>query len=139
MSAFVNITRKVQTGTIIVTVILALLAVLIMTNTINMSINARDKQIRIMRYVGATDWYIRWPFIIEGMLIGVISSLISCLALEYMYGSFVKNLGSYSELIGVLTKESAMPVITAGVVGTGIILGCIASMISIKNSLKQVN
>ena len=69
MSTFVNITNKIQLGTIIITIILALLSVLIMTNTINMSIFSRKKQINIMKYVGATDWYIRWPFIIEGMII----------------------------------------------------------------------
>lgn len=136
MSTFVSITKKVQTGTIIITVILALLAVLIMTNTISLSISARDKQIRIMKYVGATDWYIRWPFIIEGMLIGLFSSAFSCVILKYIYSYLLKSFGSYSELIGVLPLNAAMPPVTAIVIGIGVILGCIASMFSIKNSLK---
>ncbi len=136
MSTFVNITNKVQVGTIIITVVLALLAMLIMVNSINMSIFSRKKQINIMKYVGATDWYIRWPFIIEGLLIGFISSLVSCAVLSYMYGAFMTSIGSYSELIGALPKEIAMPLITIILMGTGLILGCIASIVSIKKHLK---
>ncbi len=136
MSTFVNITSKVQVGTIIITIVLALLAMLIMTNTINMSIFSRKKQINIMKYVGAPDWYIRWPFIIEGLLIGLISSLVSCAALSYMYGAFITSIGSYSELVGALPKEIAMPLITFTLIGTGLILGCIASIVSIKKHLK---
>ena len=136
MSTFVNITNKVQVGTIIITIILALLAMLIMTNTINMSIFSRRKQINIMKYVGATDWYIRWPFIIEGLLIGLISSIVSNLLLSYMYGVFTVSMGSYSELVGILTKDAAMPVISSLVISTGLVLGCIASILSIKKHLK---
>lgn len=136
MSTFVNITNKVQVGTIIITIILALLSVLIMTTTISMSIFSRRKQINIMKYVGATDWYIRWPFIIEGLLIGLISSLTSYIVLNYLYGAFMTSIGSYSELIGVLPKEAAMPFITVIVIGTGLFLGCVASMLSIRKHLK---
>lgn len=136
MSTFVNITNKVQVGTIIITIILALLSVLIMTTTISMSIFSRRKQINIMKYVGATDWYIRWPFIIEGLLIGLISSFISYLVLSYLYTTLMASIGSYSELIGVLPKEAAMPCISFIVIGTGLFLGCIASMFSIRKHLK---
>ena len=136
MSVFVDVTSKIQFGTIVISIILALLSMLIMTNTINMSIFARKKQIGIMKYVGATDWYIRWPFILEGMMIGLFSSLLSLIALNYIYNAVATGLGSYSQLIGFLTKAQALPFIIVIVISTGLILGSLASIFSIKKHLK---
>ncbi len=136
MSTFVNISNKIQVGTLIITIILALLAMLIMTNTVNMSINARKREINIMKYVGATDWYIRWPFIIEGMLIGLISSFLSWMLLSYIYGAILKGIGSYNEMLGIIPKSQAMPHLTFIIIGTGLILGAISSIFSVRNHLK---
>lgn len=136
MSTFVNISNKIQVGTLIITIILALLAMLIMTNTVNMSISARKREINIMKYVGATDWYIRWPFIIEGMLIGLISSFLSWMLLSYIYGAVLKSIGSYNEMLGLIPKTQAMPTLTLIIIGTGLVLGSIASIFSVRNHLK---
>ena len=136
MSTFVNISNKIQVGTLIITIILALLAMLIMTNTVNMSINARKREINIMKYVGATDWYIRWPFIIEGMLIGLISSFLSWILLSYIYGAVLNGIGSYNEMLGIIPKSQAMPSLTLIIIGTGLILGAISSIFSVRNHLK---
>ncbi len=136
MSTFVNISNKIQVGTLIITIILALLAMLIMTNTVNMSINARKREINIMKYVGATDWYIRWPFIIEGMLIGLISSFLSWILLSYIYGAALTGIGSYNEMLGIIPKAQAMPALTVIIIGTGLVLGSIASIFSVRNHLK---
>ncbi|MBE7029562.1 MAG: ABC transporter permease [Ruminococcaceae bacterium] len=136
METFYNLSRKIQLGTSVITVILVVLALLIMVNTINMSILARKRQIGIMKIVGATDWYIRWPFIIEGMLIGLISSVISWAGVYWVYSAALNGIGSQHKLIGILSTNEAMPLITFIIVVTGLLLGSTSSMFSIKKHLK---
>ena len=136
METFKNITSKAQIGTLIVAIILALLAVFIIINTINMSIYSRKKEINIMKYVGATDWYIRWPFIIEGVTIGIISSALSMLLIFFLYRSFDSAVSLNREMMGILSLNEVMPYIGFSVFGLGIILGCIGSIISVKKHLK---
>lgn len=136
MTKFVNIMNKIQLGTVVISIILALLAVLIITNTINMSIFARRKQINIMKYVGATDWYIRWPFIFEGTIIGIISSALSLTGIYFLYNKFFESMGNYSETLGILTTNALFPIIVIIVTVLGISLGCLGSIFSIRKHLK---
>lgn len=136
MERLISVSKKLQIGTITISLILCLLSILIITNTINMSIFSRRKQINIMKYVGATDWYIRWPFIIEGFIIGIISALLSFLGVYMLYDILIKATGTSGEMIGFLTKEQAMPFVFAIIVFVGIILGCLGSFFSVKKHLK---
>ncbi|MCK8060568.1 MULTISPECIES: permease-like cell division protein FtsX [unclassified Fusibacter] len=74
--------------------ILALLAIstFIITNTIKLAVNARKREINIMKYVGATNWFIRWPFLLEGTILGLIGAAISggiiFIIYSYMYNYF---------------------------------------------------
>ena len=61
-------------STALITILLSI-AVLIMSNTIKLTVFARRKEINIMKYIGATDWFIRWPFIVEGVIIGIAGSV----------------------------------------------------------------
>lgn len=135
METFKDVTSKAQAGTLILSIILALLAVLIIINTINISIFSRRKQINIMKYVGATDWYIRWPFIIEGLLIGLIASAISTVAIYFLYDAFVNAMGVGKDMLGILITSLAMPYVSFATVGMGILLGCIGSIVSVKKYL----
>jgi len=82
-----NMIRWVSGGLIF---ILAAVSVIIITNTIRITVNARQAEINIMKYVGATDWFIRWPFLIEGILIGVIGSLLPVAAVWTGYGQVIR-------------------------------------------------
>lgn len=136
MNDFFNKTHKIQIATIIISAILGLLSVLIIMNTINMSIFSRKKQINIMKYVGATDGYIRIPFLLEGFIIGVISSALSYGATMYLYNVAMKLIGSYAETFGMLSRGQAALPLLAVVGGEGILLGCIGSSLSIRKHLK---
>lgn len=61
---------------------LALAALFIISNTIRLTVFARRREIGIMKYVGATDWFIRWPFLLEGMILGFGGALSGRAALE---------------------------------------------------------
>jgi len=71
-----NLTRVVQIISMVAILILGLISFVIIINTIRITVSSRQAEISIMKYVGATDWFIRWPFIIEGVLIGIVGATI---------------------------------------------------------------
>lgn len=81
-----NISSFVQRSSLILAVVLVAIALMIIFNTIRITIFTRRQEIEIMKLVGATDWYIRWPFIIEGMMYGVMATIFTTalLGLGYM-------------------------------------------------------
>jgi cell division transport system permease protein len=71
-----SISNGLSIASAVVVIIFLIVSVVIITNTIRITVNSRRQEINIMKYVGATDWFIRWPFIIEGVLIGLFGSAI---------------------------------------------------------------
>ncbi|MBQ4109914.1 MAG: permease-like cell division protein FtsX [Clostridia bacterium] len=136
MNKFMEVSRKAQIIIIIISIILGMLSVLIITNTINMSIFARKKQINIMKYVGATDGYIRRPFIVEGLLMGIIAALFSFGGLYFLYNSFIEAAGTIGTNFGILNLRDTMIYVGSTVGIFGMILGIIGSIIAIKSHLK---
>ena len=74
---------KIVTGVILV--LLVVISIFIIANTIKLTVHARRKEISIMKYVGATNGFIRWPFIVEGMIIGILASSISIIIVGVAY------------------------------------------------------
>lgn len=70
-------------------VILLLVSIFLISNTVTMGIAVRKDEINIMKYIGATDFFVRAPFVVEGIIIGIIGSLIPLLILYYVYGSAI--------------------------------------------------
>lgn len=85
VSKMINILNNVRTGGLIFVILLSALAIFLISNSIKMTIYARNNEISIMRNVGAANWYIKVPFMIEGMLIGLIGSLIPCVIAYFGY------------------------------------------------------
>ncbi len=115
---------------------LALTAAFLIANTIKLTVNARANEIMIMKYVGATEWFIRWPFLIEGMLLGAFGALLPMLLLAYLYGRTV----AWAEL-NLVFLPLVSPQAVLGdmgrillVLGTGI--GCLGSLVSIRRFLR---
>ncbi len=116
---------------------LGIISVFIISNTIKLTVFSRRREINIMKYVGATDWFIRWPFIIEGMIIGMIGAMVSVLLVSLGYEglttlmtalniAFVKfipfgNIASWFIIVFILL---------------GIALGALGSLISVRKHLK---
>ena len=125
---------------IVIIVILVVISVVIIVNTIKISVFTRKTEINIMKYVGATDWFIRWPFIIEGVLIGLLGALIPMLiawpayaksvSMIYCFFPVIKNMVTFresSEIFSILLPFSLI---------FGILLGVIGSVTSIRKHLK---
>ena len=80
-----SITRTLKWIGSVMFVILMGISLFLIGNTIKITVYSRRREIGIMKYIGATDWFIRWPFIIEGIIIGIIGAIVSDLVLYYAY------------------------------------------------------
>ncbi len=81
----IKITNTLKIVGLVLFVILISVSLFLIGNTIKLTVYSRKKEIGIMKFVGATDWFIRWPFIIEGMMLGISGALISTGVLYYAY------------------------------------------------------
>ncbi len=119
--------------------ILCIVAVGIIMNTIKLTVFIRKNEINIMKYVGATDWFIRWPFIIEGIVIGIIGAAIPTVLCWFgyfeIYDVFTQN--TFLSAIGNLREGNEIfKVIAPVTIGVGILLGAVGSINSIRKHLK---
>jgi len=118
--------------------ILAAVSIIIITNTIRITVNARRDEINIMKYVGATDWFVRWPFLIEGMLIGVIGSLLPPLAVWFVYPQLVNFVANMPLMEGVIVFRPILDILVylfPLVIFLGALIGLIGSVSSIRRHL----
>ena len=117
---------------------LLLIAIFLISNTIRITIFSRSTEIEIMRLVGAKNSYIRWPFLIEGAVIGLIGSLIPTGIMIFLY-QFLYEVGS-TYLIGsnfaLLSPNPFIYYLGLGVVGVGVFLGSFGSVLSMTRFLK---
>ncbi|NBG87351.1 permease-like cell division protein FtsX [Isachenkonia alkalipeptolytica] len=135
----VNIADFVQVAGLFLIVILGLIAVFIISNTIKLTLNARRQEITIMKYVGATNWFIRWPFVIEGIFLGLIGSLIALTVVyfgyEYIYNLvYTRFYALFAEYI--VSADAMLQQISLVFVVLGIGVGILGSLISMRKHLK---
>lgn len=119
-----------------VMVILGLVSLFIISNTIKIAMFNRKNEINIMKYVGATNWFIRWPFIFEGFFIGVVAAVI-CFALQwyvytYLFGAMFAQI-SFVQLVPFAELYWHIIIIFAAI---GIVVGVFGSITSIRRYLK---
>ncbi|WP_250278815.1 permease-like cell division protein FtsX [[Clostridium] colinum] len=133
------INNAIRISSIIIILILAVISVTIIINTIKLAVYIRRTEINIMKYVGATDWFIRWPFVIEGIIIGIIGSIISIIICIFGYSkavsliyekmAFIENYVQFQDTFSMFLAIAPVTVIL------GILLGVIGSVSSIKKHL----
>lgn len=140
ISTLISLAKGIQIGTAVFLVLLIVISVFIISNTIKLTVHARRKEISIMKYVGATNSFIRWPFIIEGITIGILSALISVVLIGILYNIITTNIMA-SELaatinLSLLSFSDMFTLIMIVYVGLGIGIGIIGSTISMRKYLK---
>ena len=129
---------KIVTGVILI--LLIIISIFIIANTIKLTVHARRKEISIMKYVGATNGFIRWPFIVEGMIIGIIASAISILLVAIAYNFIAEQMvnSQFMKMVGVslvgFSDMFSSIIFTYMLLGIGI--GAIGSIISMRKYLK---
>ena len=135
---FVRLSRVVTIVSLVLVAILFIISLFIMSNTVKLTTFERRDEIAIMKMVGATSGFIRWPFVVEGLILGLVGSLLAFI-LQWGVYDLVINRFVGSSGIAFLTfmpfGDVAVPLLIAfGVVGLGV--GVIGSLIAIKNYLK---
>lgn len=134
VSAFTSI-KNVTYGVVIALIVVT---VFLIVNTIKLTISARKREIGIMRLVGASNFTIKTPFIIEGMILGVLGSIIPIIFTTYGYMAFYKHFDGYlfSKLIVLIKPEPFIYTTSLMVIIIGILVGMIGSASAVKKYLK---
>ncbi len=140
VNKLVDIANGIRTATFVVLVLLVLISIFIIANTIKLTVHARRREISIMKYVGATNGFIRWPFMVEGIIIGIVSALISVVILGFVYNFIVNKLVTSSMIttlqINLLTFSDMLSMLFVVYILMGIGIGAIGSAISMKKYLE---
>ncbi len=132
----VNFADVIEKGSAIAMLILLIIAIFIIKNTIKLSVFAREKEIHIMKFVGATDRFIRMPFVLEGILIGVLSFIVSFAIILLGYGTVISSLGGLMNIFEYLPLDKCVLTLGISMALFGIIMGAVGSGISLKKHLK---
>lgn len=140
ISQIINLANGVRTVTAGLLVLLVIISVAIISNTIKLTVHARRKEISIMKYVGATNSFIRWPFLVEGVIIGVIAGLltVALIGVGYTYIANQMEGTSFLEMANwkLLEFKDMFNLILIVYLGLGIGIGVVGSSISMKKYLE---
>ena len=141
-SVFLTIQRAVTYAGWALVAVLALVSVVVISNTIRLTVFARRKEINIMKYVGATNGFIRWPFFVEGTSVGLISGLLAAGLVIGAYALVVNRIGAMSGFWGpilgscLLSVGQVWPVVLGAFLIFGVVIGSIGTATSIRKYLE---
>jgi len=128
--------RTLRTASVWIIIILALVAIFIISNTIKLGMFARRREINIMKYVGATNWFIRWPFVFEGMFVGLIGGVISAGIMLWGYNAMIPG---FNDWIGGIVDMASIADVWQTVLFAHLLLGggigIVGSALSIRKYL----
>lgn len=131
-----RITQVIRIGGIVLIAFLAAATLFIISNTIRLTVFARRKEIAIMKYVGATNGFIRWPFLIEGMLLGLIGAIIAVLCVGEFYHFITMEVSESLAFFPLVPMFPFFYDVAIYILGGGIVVGAIGSTISLKQYMK---
>ena len=139
---FLTIQRAVTYAGWALVAVLALVSVVVISNTIRLTVFARRKEINIMKYVGATNGFIRWPFFVEGTSVGLISGLLAAGLVIGAYALVVNRIGAMSGFWGpilgscLLRVGQVWPIVLGAFLIFGVVIGSIGTATSIRKYLE---
>ena len=140
ITTLINLANGIKIVTGVILVLLIIISIFIIANTIKLTVHARRKEISIMKYVGATNGFIRWPFIVEGMIIGIIASVISIIIVGGAYSFIAEKLvnAEFMQLINMnlISFSDMFNSIIFVYMLLGIGIGVLGSVISMRKYLK---
>lgn len=140
ISMLMNVTKGIRIVTLAILAILVIISIFIITNTIKLTVHARRKEISIMKYVGATNGFIRWPFIVEGIIIGIIAALITILIVGGLYNVATNGIvqtDTFAKLnVKLYTFADMFTLLISTYVILGAGIGIVGSSISMRKYLE---
>lgn len=134
-----SITKYVETGALVLIVILIIVSIIVVSNTIKLTVHAREKEIQIMKYVGATNWFVRGPFLVEGIIIGFIASIVAAAIVGFGYYKLVDMFAEKVLIIfssGMVPFEFIIQNVVIIFVALGVCIGALGSILSMRRFLR---
>lgn len=116
--------------------LLGLATLFIIVNTIRLAVFARRREVQVMKLVGATDWFIRWPFVLEGITLGLIGAVVADGIIVVGYHWVVQRASVALPFWPVAGWRSVVRVTTLFTLGGGIVVGALASMVALRRFLR---
>ncbi len=131
-----NLTHLIRLIGVALIILLTGAAIFIISNTIRLTVFARRKEIAIMKYVGATDWFIRWPFLLEGICLGFLGGGLATIFLYIVYNQVTQEIYEAMAFFPLIPQHPFIDYISLAILVAGIIIGALGSTISLKRFLK---
>ena len=131
-----QLTKILRFGGILLVIFLAMATLFIISNTIRLTVFARRKEVLIMKYVGATDWFIRWPFLLEGMTLGFFGAVIAFLLINSIYAALLERIHATLAFLPLLPAQPLLLYVDLFLLIAGTGIGALGSYISLRKFLR---
>lgn len=133
MSAF---SKALWGGCIAIIAAMIVAALVLVNSTIRLTVSARSEEIAIMKYIGATDFYVKIPFFLEGVILGIIGGAVAFLLLYFGYGAAIDYAGEHIAFLSLITDRTLVVKVGLYLLLGGAVLGGIGSNIAVRKYLR---
>jgi cell division transport system permease protein len=130
-----EVTNLVTITAAALTILLTIASVLLIANTIRLSLYARRREVEVMKLVGATDWFIRWPFVIEGTIVGAAGAFLAIVVLGITKVALLDPLANNWTLIAA-PQTIAFSALVAVLMAAGVLVSALGSGLSLRRFLR---
>ncbi len=130
-----ELTSAVKWGGLAFAILLTIASVLLIANTIRLSLYARRREVEVMKLVGATDWFIRWPFVIEGIVVGTVGGVLAILILAIAKVALLDPLFAGWSLVSQI-RTISFPALIAVLLGASALVSAAGSGLSLRRFLR---
>ena len=131
-----QLTKILRFGGILLVVFLAMATLFIISNTIRLTVFSRRKEVIIMKYVGATDWFIRWPFLLEGMTLGFFGAVVAFILINSIYSGLLERIHATLAFLPLLPTSPLLLYVDLFLLVAGTGIGALGSYISLRKFLR---
>ncbi|OPY58074.1 MAG: Cell division protein FtsX [Pelotomaculum sp. PtaU1.Bin035] len=128
--------RWIRVAGLVTMVLLGVAAVFLIATTIRLSVFSRRKEIGIMKFIGATNWFVRFPFLLEGMFLGLAGSLLAVAAIYFGYFTLIGNIQVSLPFMQLVSDRDLIITLMERLLLLGLVIGAAGSMISMRKFLK---
>jgi cell division transport system permease protein len=132
-----TVTRVLSFGGIAVLSMMLIVALFVIVNTIRIAVHARRDEIEIMKLVGATDWFVRWPFVLEGMLVGSLGAVAALTIVVIAAGPVTSSLVGFLEIVPLSLESAFLWQLAASVFGLALLVGGAGARLSVRTHLEK--
>jgi cell division transport system permease protein len=130
-----ELTNAVRWGGLAFAILLTIASILLIANTIRLSLYARRREVEVMKLVGATDWFIRWPFVIEGIIVGAAGGMLAIGVLVVVKIALLDPLFAGWSVVSQI-RTISFPLLVLVLLGASALLSAVGSGISLRRFLR---